>query len=203
MVASMRVILRHHGITCGSLIIDDTEKKRSKSAKALAHLYKLRDQERGGYFWGQRLVFLVLVTAKITIPVSFSFYKPAPELSAWYKHEGALKRQGVAKKQRPPTPLPNPHSPTKHALALGLLAQFKAQHPDLRVHCITADALYGTAPFVDGAAAIFGGVQVISQLRSNQTIRVHKREQQVADYFATHPGTPYTIRIRGGKRWWR
>ena len=67
------------------------------------------------------------------------------------------------------------------------------------MHCITADALYGTAPFVDGASAMFGGVQVISQRRSNQKVRVQKREQHVADYFATHPGTPQTIRIRGGQ----
>src|SRR4029434_6357787 len=61
------------------------------------------------------------------------------------------------------------------------------------------DALYGTAPCVDGAAVTFGGVQVISQIRRNQKVRLHKREQHVADYFATHPGTPYTIRIRGGE----
>jgi hypothetical protein len=46
---------------------------------------------------------------------------------------------------------------------------------------------------------MFGGVQVISQIRSNQKVRVHKREQHVADYFATHPGTPHIIRIRGGE----
>ena len=46
LVASVRVILRHHGITSGSLVIDDTDNQRSKSAKALAHLYKLRDKER-------------------------------------------------------------------------------------------------------------------------------------------------------------
>jgi len=61
-----------------------------------------------------------------------------------------------------------------------------------------ADALYGTATFVDGASAIFGGVQVLSQIRSNQNIRVGKRVQHVADYFATHPGTPQRLRIRGG-----
>jgi hypothetical protein len=43
-----------------------------------------------------------------------------------------------------------------------------------------------------------GGVQVISQIRSNQNLRVGQREQHVADYFATHPRTPPTIRIRGG-----
>jgi hypothetical protein len=199
LVASVRVILRHYGLTCGSLVIDDTDNPRSKAAKALAHLYKLRDKESGGYVWGQSLVFLVLVTPKISIPVGFTFYQPAPELSAWYKTEKTRKKQGVARQQRLPKPVPNPPYPTKQALALRLLAQFKAQHPDFRVHCITADALYGTAPFVDGASALFGGVQVISQIRSNQKVRVHKREQHIADYFATHPGTPHTIRIRGGE----
>ena len=38
LVASVRVILRHHGITSGSLVIDATDNPRSKSAKALASL---------------------------------------------------------------------------------------------------------------------------------------------------------------------
>src|SRR5207302_260877 len=94
LVASVRVILRHYGIIAGSLVIDDTDNKRSKSAKALAHLYKLRDKESGGYLGGQSLVFLVLVPPKISIPVGFTFYQPAPECSAWYKKEKALKKQG-------------------------------------------------------------------------------------------------------------
>src|SRR3989441_7212488 len=199
LVASVRVILQHHGITSGSLVIDDTDNQRSKSAKALAHLYKLRDKESGGYLWGQSLVFLVLVTPKISMPVGFVFSQPAPELSAWYKREKALKKQGVPKQQRPPNPVPNPHYPPKEQRALRLLETFKAQHPHIRVHCIMADALYGTATCVDGASALFGGVQVLSQIRSNQNIRVGKREQHVADYFATHPGTPHRIRIRGGE----
>ena len=121
LVASVRVILRHHGLTSGSLVIDDTDNPRSKSAKALAHLYKLRDKESGGYLWGQSLVFLVLVTPKISIPVGFVFYQPAPELSAWYKKDKALKKQGVPTKQRPPKPAPNPQYPTKEQLALRLL----------------------------------------------------------------------------------
>jgi hypothetical protein len=52
---------------------------------------------------------------------------------------------------------------------------------------------------VDGASALCGGVQVISPIRSHQTVRVQKRAQHVADYCATHPGTPHTIRIRGGQ----
>jgi len=196
--ASVRVILCQYGLTSGNLVIDDTDNQRSKSAKTLAHLYKLRDKESGGYIWGQSLVFLLLVTPKISLPVGVVFYQPAPELSTWYKTEKALKKQGVPKKQRPPKPAPNPQYPTKQQLALRLLEAFKAQHPALRIHCITADALYGTASFVDEASAMFGGIQVIAHIRSNQHIRVGQREQHVADYFATHPGTPHTIRIRGG-----
>ena len=199
LVMSVRVILRHYGLSQGSLVIDDTDHKRSKSAQTLAHLYKLRDKESGGYIWGQSLIFLVLVTPEITLPVGFAFYQPAPELSAWYKTENALKKQGVPKKQRPAKPPVNPNYPTKQEWALHLLHQFEAAHPGFHVNCVSADALYGAGSFVDEASACFGGVQVISQIRSNQNVRLHKREQSVADYFAAHPGTPHTIRIRGGE----
>ncbi len=46
---------------------------------------------------------------------------------------------------------------------------------------------------------MFGGVQVLSQLRSNQKGRVYTHAQDVADYFATHPGTLQHIRVRGGE----
>ena len=141
LVASVRVILRHHGITSGHLLMDDTDNARSKAAKALAHLYKLRDKESGGYVWGQSLVFLVLVTPTISLPVGFVFYQPAPELSAWYKQAKVLKQQGVPPKQRPPKPTPNAQYPTKQQLALRWLAAFTAHHPAIRVHCIAADAL--------------------------------------------------------------
>jgi hypothetical protein len=117
LVARVRVILRHYGITAGRLVLDDTDNPRSKSAKALAHLYTRRDKERGGYLWGQSLVFLLFVTPKISSPVGFAFYQPAPELSAWYKKEKALKKQGVTKQQRPPKPPTNPAYPTKQQLA--------------------------------------------------------------------------------------
>src|SRR6266403_5090746 len=92
LVASVRVILRQYGLTSGSLVIDDTDNQRSQSAKTLAHLYKLRDKESGGYLWGQSLVFLLLVTPKISLPVGVVFYQPAPEISAWYRTVKTLKK---------------------------------------------------------------------------------------------------------------
>jgi hypothetical protein len=198
-VARVRVILRHYGLTAGSLVIDDTDPKRSKAAMTLAPLDKLREKESGGYSWGQRLVFLLLVTPTITIPVGFPFYKPAPELSAWYKQERKLKPRKAPTPQRPPKPPPNPPYPTTQELALRLLPQGKDHYPDLRVHCLVADALSGASTFVDAASAIWGGVQVISHVRSHQKVRVYKHAQHVADSCATHPGTPQKIRLRGGE----
>lgn len=131
--------------------------------------------------------------------MGFVFSQPAPELRAWYQTDKALKKHKLPKAQRPPKPAPNPHYPTKQQLALRLLETFEANHPDIRVRCLTADALYGTAPFVDAASALYGGVQVLSQIRRNQHIRIGKREQHVADSFAMPPGTPQRIGIRGGE----
>jgi hypothetical protein len=80
LVVSVRVVLEHHGITSGSLVIDDTDKKRSKSAKTLAHLYKLRDKESGGYIWGQSLVLVLFVTPTLTLVdgTRYSSYPACP-----------------------------------------------------------------------------------------------------------------------------
>ena len=39
---------------------------------------------------GQGIVFLVLVTPKLTIPVGFAFHIPDPEYSKWYKENKKL-----------------------------------------------------------------------------------------------------------------
>jgi hypothetical protein len=51
---------------------------------------------------------------------------------------------------------------------------------------------------MDAVAALFGGVQVISQLRCNQKVRFRNRTLSVSHYFAGHPGVPHALRIRGG-----
>ena len=73
LVISTIVILRRYGINHGCLGIDDTDKKRSKSTKRISNVHKIKDKGSGGYIMGQSLVFLVLITPKITIPVGFFF----------------------------------------------------------------------------------------------------------------------------------
>jgi len=84
LVYSTIVILRFHGIQGGTLVIDDSDKGRSKVAPMIAWLHKLKDKSSGGFINGQNMVFLILVTPLITIPVGFSFYMPDPKLTECY-----------------------------------------------------------------------------------------------------------------------
>ncbi|HYQ91348.1 MAG TPA: transposase, partial [Candidatus Competibacteraceae bacterium] len=160
--------------------------------------HKVFDKKTGGYFNGQTIVFLFLVTPKVSLPVGFRFYQPDPVVKAWKKHEGKLKQQGIKKSERPPRPAPNPAYPSKGQLLLDLLEEFKFYHPGFVVKAILVDALYGSGGFMNQAVTVFR-TQTISQLSKHQKIRFRNQEMAVAQYFATYPGIEMTLRIRGWK----
>lgn len=195
---SVYVILKRYRITEGCLAIDDTDKKRSKSTRKIFQVHKIKHKPSGGFIMGQSLVFLVLVTPEITLPVGFAFHMPDPALSAWYENDRKLKKKGISRSLRPPKPARNDAYPTMPQIALSLLAQFRQAHEQIRIRCIAADALYGTQKFMDQASNLFGGIQVISQIRRNQLIRFRNRKMSVNDYFTIFPGHEQTIRVRGG-----
>jgi hypothetical protein len=196
---SVRLTLASYGIGEGVLVIDESNKQRSKHTSKLAYVHKLKDPSTGGYFMGQAPLFLLLVTPLITLPVSFAFYQPDPVWKAWQKKEKVLKAQGIPAGNRPSKPPRDPAYPTKQELALSLLRQFRADHPDLTIRVILADALYGTAAFMDTAARLFGGIQVISQLHANQKVRYRSQILSLQQYVARHPATPQMIAPRGGE----
>jgi DDE superfamily endonuclease len=191
------VILKRYGITTGVLVTDDSDHQRSKKTPKLYKTHKIKDKGTGGYINGQNIVLLLLVTAKVSLPVGFAIYQPDPEKQAWVKADKQLQQQGVKKKDRPAAPPSNPQYPSKSQLVLQLLSQFQQYHAPIRVKAIVADALYGQADFMDAASDLFDGTQVISQLRQNQNIQVRQHQQSLIQYFATHPGVEQAIRIRG------
>ena len=195
---STQVILRQYGITEGCLAIDDSDKKRSKSTQKIFHVHKIRHKPSGGYIMGQSMVFLILVTPKITLPVGFAFHMPDPVLSAWHKNDENLKKKKIPKAKRPPKPVRDNRYPTMQQIAVSLLEQFKQAHPGIRIRSVVADALYGTDTFVDKAARLFPRAQVISQIRYNQNVLFRGKEWMVEDYFKKFPGTDQTIQVRGG-----
>jgi len=196
---SITVLLEKYNITSGTLELDDTERERSKNSKCIYHLGKHKDKKSGGYFNGQSIVFLLLVSDKISIPVGFRFYKMDPIWKAWDIKDKALRKQGVAKGFRPKEPLRNPAYPTKNTIAVDLVRTFKENFGQIKVRAIKADALFGTVEFMDSTAAMYCKGQVISQIRKNQKIEVVGKEYVVSDYFAGQPSQQGKILIRGGE----
>lgn len=146
---SVTLILENYGITEGVLVIDESDNKRSKSVKKIHKAHKVFDKKSGGYIMGQQVVLLLLVTSRVTIPVTFAFYIEVTELTAWYKENKKLKKENKKLKQEeikksPPKPKKTQQYPTKQELALTLLKEFKSFHPSIKVKVIIADALYGT-----------------------------------------------------------
>ena len=133
LVCSVRVVLKTYGITEGVLVLDDSDRARSKNTKNLHKVHKLKDKKTNGYAMGQNLVFMILVTPKITIPVGFAFYEPEPAKKAWKLKNKRLKQQGIAKKDRPQEPEKNPQYPTKQELALKLLKDFAISFHEMEV----------------------------------------------------------------------
>ena len=196
---SVRVVLQSYGITHGTLVLDDSDKKRSKKTTRISGVHKLKDKASGGFIMGQNIVLLLLVTGTVTIPVGVAFYQPDPVRSKWVKDNKSMKKNGVSKKDRPLEPPKNPSYPTKLELGLRLLKEFEQWHGDVKVKAILADALYGAAAFVNDAKVLFAGVQVISQLRNNQNVRSSNRTLSLTDYFRRYPDVRVRLQIRGGK----
>ncbi len=200
LVAGVKLIFIRSGITNGCLVLDETDRSRSKSTKRIHKAHKQKDKATGGYVNGQTLILLLLVTDTVTIPVGFIFYQPDPVLSAWNKEEARLKKKNVPKKDRPSEPARNPAYPTKLELALRLLSEFADNHGDIKVSAILADALYGKSNFMDEASLIFGGVQVISQLSKNQNIIYKGKKKNLELYFnSMNKGVEKVIVVRGGE----
>lgn len=196
---SIRIVLEGFSTYEGILVIDDSGKKRSKVTKQIPFVHYYKDKEGTGSVRGQETVFLVLVTPLITIPVGYAFYQPDPAYTAWAKEDKRLKKRGTPKALRPKKPEPNPAYPSKQQIALTLLEEFCRDCPYVTLKLVLADALYGTADFMDKAGLITKQSQVISQLRSNQNVRDKRREWKLGKYFETYPGVSKDIPLRGGK----
>ncbi len=195
----IKLVLWRYGIGEGVLVGDDSDRQRAKATKRIFAAHKVFDKKTGGYFNGQTVVLLLLVTSKVSLPVGFRFHQPDPAMVQWKKVDDALEKQGIRKSERPPKPVRNPAYPSKPDLLLDLLREFRFHHPQILVKAVLADALYGSARFMNQAAKIFADVQTVSQLQKTQIVRFRNRDLPVAEYFRRYPGVEITLRIRGGR----
>lgn len=196
---SIKALVNKYDLTEGVLVIDDTERSRSKRTSKIHGVHTYKDKKSTGYLPGQSIVFLVLVTPLLTIPVGAKFYIPDPKQKAWKKTQADEKQARVPKKQRTPRPARDPQYPTKQTLALDLVSEHTAIFTQIKINAVLADALYGSHEFIQKANKIQGITQVVSQLKSNQIVFSKGKEVSLRDYFNRQPGVETTIRVRGGK----
>jgi hypothetical protein len=195
--SSVSHIINKYGIRSGKLVVDDTDNERSKSTTKIAKVHKIKDKRTGGYCNGQNIVFLVLVSKELTIPVGFKFFEPDPELRKWRIQCKKLRSEGVAKEDLPMAPTRNPQNPKKTELALSLIEDFATHHPEIKIEAITADALYGTKEFMDRAQLLISRPQVISQIAKTQLINVGGKYIQAHKFFEDRTNVKAEVMLRG------
>jgi Transposase DDE domain len=195
--ASIIHLFSAYGIKSGTLVLDDSDKERSKNTTEIAKVHKIKNKKGGGYFNGQNLIFLVLVSETLTVPVGFCFYEPDPKMTAWRKEEKRLKEKEVAKCYRQPMPAEDPNYPGKKALALKLLSGFMKLFPTIRIKAVAVDMFYGTKDFIDEAEKITGQKQIISQIKKTQLINVNGRNVAIGEFFKNYHGKTEQVILRG------
>ena len=198
--ASVKHLITAYGIKYGVLVIDDTDKERSKNATELGKLHKIKDKKTGGYFIGQNLIFLLLVCEKVTLPIGFYFYEPDPKQIAWRKEDARLRKKKVEKKYRPAAPPKDSAYPSKKELGLRLLSNFANAFSEVRVKAVDADTAYGTLDFMEESARITKQSQVISQIKKSQLIVVNNNEITVENFFKNYQGRTEKIALRSEER---
>lgn len=201
---SIRHIISTYGVKQGTLVLDDTDNERSKNAKYIHALGKVKDKASGGYFNGQSIVFAVLVTEKVSIPVGFRFYQNDPSWLAWKREDERLRKRRVKKAYRPvEVSRDYENYPTKQSLGVSLVKEFKQLHdlhlPHFKLVAILADCFYGTKSWCAQVSIIYPKAQLISQLKSNQIISVKGKSVNLMDYFSRRTLISSKVVIRGGK----
>ncbi len=201
LTASTNMIIRTFNVTGGQLVYDDFDNHRSKKTSKIYGTHKVRNKKGGGFVDAQNLILLLLVTPTITLTVGFAFYRPDPVKKAWDKEDKRLKRNKIAKSQRPPMPAKNPKYPTKKELAARMLRKFKYRFSQLKIKAVMADNAYLSKQMRSECKRIFPNVQFISQLRSTQNITCPRRGSiSLKKYFDGVASKTEVFNLRGGLR---
>lgn len=195
-LASVQMMLKSYGIREGVIAIDETDNPRSKNTPFIGYAHKYFEKKSGGYKNGQEIVFLVLITSTITIPVGFEFYEPDKGISEWKKADKKLKEASIPKKDRPKCPVASDSYRSKTQIAGTLVKDFKKFNPGIKIKAVVADSLYGSKSFYDSMSDV--NTQLISQLKSDQNLTYNGRKYTVKDFFnKVFKPQPSTIKVRG------
>lgn len=198
LACSTNAVLKYYDVREGALVIDDTDRGRSKRTSKIYGVHKTLLKGTGGFHFAQNIVLVLLVTPRVTIPVGFRFYRPDPALKEWEKQDDELKAQGVPKRERPRAPARDENYPSREAIASRLIEDFADNHPSVKVSGVIADAGYCSPTFVITTRETYPDAQVLTQIRSNQKVKHGRgKETTVSKFFESRPWKTETICLRG------
>jgi hypothetical protein len=198
------------------LIVDDTDRPRSKIIKSLFGVFKAFDKKTGGFFLAQNIVFVLVVTKVFSFPIAFAFFQPDPVHSKWLRDTKEFKRKRIARKDWPEELRIEPvrdykKYPTKIELAAILLSQIQkffvgitilvnGMPRKIKVITISADAAYFSKFLKRTVRRLFKKAQFVSQLKKNQICWGRNGSKKtIENYFSDKSPIEAIIRLRGGK----
>jgi len=191
----LKLIIQLFNVRKLVIAIDDTERERSKGCRILPFVRKAICKSTGGWVQAQNLVFLALVTDRVTIPIWFSFHRPAR----------LTKEQKKRCKKNPKKIYEfDPKYRTKIDLAcigLFIVARLikKIEHElgiTLQVKCVTGDNGFAAAKLQQAVARYFG-CQYVSKAKPNQNVTVRGQVFSLSDYFAKFKPIACNLMLRG------
>lgn len=210
--AAVYYLFQLYGVFEVHLVVDDSDRPRSKIVKALFGVFKSFDKKTGGYFQTQNIVFIMAVTRVFSFPIAFAFFRPDPAYSAWLREIKELKKKKVKRHKWPAEPIRDREKyPTRIELAAKLLCQIheffssitilvNGKPTKIRVVTVTADAAYFSKVLKKQIHQLFEKAQFVSQLKKSQ-LCCNRRGifKTLEDYFVHQKPVEAMIRLRGGE----
>jgi len=200
-----------------TLVIDDTDRPRSKMVKALGYVFKTICKKTNGFHMAQNIVFVCVVTKYFVFPIAWKYYTPDPKVSKWRAERNKLNAKNKSKKKKSSKKnkklialgkCPKRDAakyPSKLEIAIILLAIVKnyililsGKNKIFNVVSISADAAYLSPELCDDVYNLFPKAQLISQMKSTQMVcRKRGAPISVKDYFCHKTPQRKIVTIRG------
>ena len=145
------------------------------------------------------MVFLVLVTEKVTFPVGYIFYEADTAITKRKKEDKKLIAQGVDKKERSKRPKASEGHQSITQLGAKLVKDFKNSFPEFKIKTVLADALYGSNSFFEDMQKN-KIPQLISVLKKDQKLTHDKKDYKVHEFFEqVYKPIAGKVTLRGGR----
>lgn len=174
---------------------DDSERERSKNCRFLPFVRKTICKATGGWVQAQNLVFIILVTNRVSIPVWYCFHRPSrltkqqqkickknpsrvKEFDKKYRKKNELARIGL------------------YIVSRMLKKLEKEIGIKVNVKCVTGDNGFASSQIQQTVSKYFD-CQYISKANPKQKVKFRGKKKSLESFFSARASVKQTVAIRG------